>query len=136
VAATEPAALVIRSVVSGLDRSALAGLADVTVVGTRRGGMEIETPRYDRFTHILGDVARRGGTVREIAGNDDIMVTVLVPAHADSRPSHGRVICGRAAKGSRLIVCSSTSRSQNSRRSSMPIRLVIRASSMSSITRR
>jgi hypothetical protein len=99
VAATEPAALVIRSVVSGLDRAALAAIADVRVVGTRREGVEIETPRYDRFTHILADVARRGGTVREIAGNDDIMVTLLVPADTDSRTSHGRVILRTRREG-------------------------------------
>jgi hypothetical protein len=99
VAATEPAVLVIRSVVSGLDRAALGKIADVTIVGARAGGVEIETPRYDRFTRILADIARRGGTVREIAGNDDIMVTVTVPENAESEVRHGRVILRTRREG-------------------------------------
>ena len=107
VAATEPAVLVIRSVVSGLDRAALEEMADVKVVGPRAGGLEIETPRYDRLTRILADIARRGGAVREIAGNDDIMVTLIVPANAESRVRHGRVILRTRREGfssHRLIV--------------------------------
>jgi hypothetical protein len=99
VAATEPAVLVIRSVVSGLDRATLGKIADVTVVGTRAGGLEIETPRYDRFTRILAEIARRGGRVREIAGNDDIMVTLTVPEGAGSQVRHGRVILRTRREG-------------------------------------
>jgi hypothetical protein len=92
VAATAPAALTIRSVVSGLDVPALAQIPDVTVIGPKGDGVEIETPRYDLFTRILVEIARRGGAVREIAGNDDIMVTLTVPAGAASTMQHGRVI--------------------------------------------
>jgi hypothetical protein len=92
VAATEPAILVIRSVVAGLDRTELSTIPNVTIVGDRPGGVEIESPRYDLFTRLLVDIARRGGTIREIAGNDDIMVTLTVPADADSPVQHGRVI--------------------------------------------
>jgi hypothetical protein len=92
VAATAPAQVVIRSVVTGLDQAALARITGVTVVRAGTSGIEIETPRYDLFTRILADIARRGGTIREIAGNDDIMVTVTVPAGAAARVAKGAVI--------------------------------------------
>jgi hypothetical protein len=78
VAATEPAKLEIRSIVAGMDRQALEAIPEVTVIAERGGGFEIETPRYDLFTRILVQIAERGGSVLEIAGNDDIMVTVTV----------------------------------------------------------
>lgn len=92
VASTVPATLVIRSVVSGLEEAELSSIPDVKIISTRDGGVEIETPRYDRFTRILIDIAQRGGTVREIAGNDDVMVTLTVPEGSDSRVRHGIVI--------------------------------------------
>ena len=93
VAAQAPAALLIRSVVTGIDQNTLAGIPTTTIVAVRPGGIEIETPRYDLFTRILAEIARRGGTMREIAGNDDIMVTVTVPAGADApRLPRGHVI--------------------------------------------
>jgi len=39
----------------------------------------IETPRYDIFTHIIADVTAKGGRFVEIAGNDDIMVSLTLP---------------------------------------------------------
>ncbi|HTV01758.1 MAG TPA: hypothetical protein VMF13_14520 [Luteitalea sp.] len=85
-AASAPAALVIRSLVTGLDRERLSSMADVKVVEVRPGGVvEIETPRYARFTQLLAEIARLGGTVSEIAGNDDILVTLAVPRGAQPR---------------------------------------------------
>jgi hypothetical protein len=84
VAATAPAKLTIRSVVSGLDAANLSTIPDVTVIGARGDGVEIETPRYDLFTRILVEIARRGGSVREIAGNDDIMVTLTTPSGVEA----------------------------------------------------
>jgi hypothetical protein len=92
VAATAPAQLVIRSVVTGLDGAALSGIDGVSVVGTGAGGVEVETPRYAAFTDILVEIARRGGILREIAGNDDIMVTLTVPAGAAAGVPYGTVI--------------------------------------------
>jgi len=92
VAATGEATLVIRTVVAGLDARTLASIRDVTVVRTAQTGVEIETPRYDRFTQILSEIARRGGTIREIAGNDDIMVTLTLPPDRPAQLSTGTVI--------------------------------------------
>lgn len=92
VAATGEAQLVIRSVVSGIDAAALSRMSGVTVIGPRADGFEIETPRYDLFTRILVEIARQGGTIREIAGNDEIMVTLTVPEGAQAPPKYGTVI--------------------------------------------
>lgn len=82
VAATEPAQLTIRSVISGLSASSLRTIEGVTVIGARAAGVEIETPRYAAFTRILADIAKRGGTIREIAGNDEIMASLTAPPGA------------------------------------------------------
>jgi len=92
VAATAPAQLEIRSVIAGLDAATLASIADVKVIGPRGDGIEIETPRYDRFTRILVEIAQRGGSIREIAGNDEIMVSLTMPDSATAPVKHGSVI--------------------------------------------
>ena len=70
-------------------RLRLRRMPDVKVVGERENGIEIETPRYDLFTRILVDIARQGGTILEIAGNDEIMVSVTVPDGVSCRSSMG-----------------------------------------------
>jgi hypothetical protein len=107
VAASEQAPLVIRSVVTGLDAAALSKIGGVTVIGPRARGVEIETPRYDLFTRILADIARQGGDIHEIAGNDEVMVTLTAPAGADPRVQHGTVIMRMkrdGISGDRLLV--------------------------------
>ncbi len=91
-AASDPAVLVIRSIVSGVPSRELAGIAGVQVIGERDGATEIETPRYAEFPRIRAAIAQRGGTIREIAGNDDIMVTITTSEGAGFQPAHGRVI--------------------------------------------
>jgi hypothetical protein len=92
VAATAPAQLSIRSIVSGLEATALSRIPGVTVVRERAGGVEIETPRYDLFTGILVEIARRGGAIREIAGNDEIMASITVPGDAAVDLRQGTVL--------------------------------------------
>jgi len=107
VAATAPATLIIHSVVTGLNEAALAGIPEVKVVGARGEGIEIETPRYDLFTRILVEIASRGGELREIAGNDDIMVTLTVPEGGDPKLQQGTVILRLkrdAISGERLLI--------------------------------
>jgi hypothetical protein len=43
------------------------------------GGMSYEIPRYAQFTQIAGELAAAGVNFREIAGNDDIFLTVMAP---------------------------------------------------------
>ncbi|UVC11071.1 hypothetical protein IHQ71_11090 [Rhizobium sp. TH2] len=78
VAATGEAKLEIRSVVSGLSADQLRQIPDVKVISDVADGVVIETPRYDSFTKILIAIAKAGGQIREIAGNDDIMVGAMV----------------------------------------------------------
>jgi hypothetical protein len=77
VAATEVAKLRIRSVVSGLTQEQLLNIEGITVLGTLPGGTLIETPRYRAFTRILEKIALQGGEIKEIAGNNDIMLSAL-----------------------------------------------------------
>ena len=78
-----PAALRIRSVVRGLDGSDLTAEPRIQRIVLRPDGSSvIETPRYREFTQILGSLASRGRDVVEIAGNDDIFVTLLMPPGA------------------------------------------------------
>lgn len=79
VAATGEADLAIRSVVEGMDVGELKAIEGVTVVSEENGVTIIETPRYAAFTRVLAEIVAKGGTIREIAGNDDIMVSILVP---------------------------------------------------------
>lgn len=107
VAATGTADLTIRTMVAGVEPQRLESIDGVRVVGVHDGGVEIETPRYDRFTRILAEVARRGGTILEIAGNDDVMVTLTVAEGFDPRLPQGTVILRLARDGfagDRLLV--------------------------------
>jgi hypothetical protein len=91
VSATGEAKLTIFSIVSGIQATALSAMPDVRVVSESASGILIETPRYDRFTHILADIAKAGGTIHEIAGNDEIMVS-LTAAATDQTPPPGELI--------------------------------------------
>jgi hypothetical protein len=92
VAATGEAQLVIRSIVTGLDAAALAKLPNVKVIASRENGVEIETPRYDIFTRLLVEIAQQGGRIREIAGNDEIMVSLTVPDGSTVRVEPGTLL--------------------------------------------
>lgn len=77
VAGMEPDALTMRSIVTGLSRESLTAIKGVTVITTRPEGTEIETPRYAAFTDLAKTLAAQGGNFIEIAGNDDILFTVI-----------------------------------------------------------
>ena len=77
VAGMEPDALTMRSIVTGRTPEALAGIKGVTVIGQRPEGIEIETPRYRAFTDLAKVMAAQAVSFVEIAGNDDILLTVI-----------------------------------------------------------
>jgi hypothetical protein len=72
-------ALRMRVIVAGMTPEALAQLSDVTVIGAQGTGTEIDTPRYRAFTVLARDIAAGGGAFLEIAGNDDILFTLITP---------------------------------------------------------
>ncbi|MDI3337674.1 hypothetical protein QKW60_14750 [Defluviimonas aestuarii] len=67
----------LRSIVEGLSPETLAEVPGVTLIGARPEGVEIETDRYRAYTLILQNLASRGAEMVEIAGNDDVLMTVL-----------------------------------------------------------
>lgn len=76
VASTGQDELRLRMIVTGLPD----GLPGVVVIGTRPEGTEIETPRYRALTGLLLQMAEAGAEIVEIAGNDDILMTVISDA--------------------------------------------------------
>jgi hypothetical protein len=117
-----PAALRIQSVVRGLDDSDLAADPRIRRIEARPDGTSvIETPRYREFTQILGGLASRGRDVVEIAGNDDMFVTLLMPPGA------------RTAKGELLITVPNQSR-PGWRRDGLAIKVTVLAQLMRSLS--
>jgi hypothetical protein len=75
-----PADLTIHTVVLGLTPADVTRDRRITVVRDLGSGRTlIRTPRYQAYTDLLVDLARRGRNVAEIAGNGKILVTVLTP---------------------------------------------------------
>jgi hypothetical protein len=75
-AALAPAQLTIRSVVAGLDDRDTTG--EIKLIERRADGSSIiETPRYRAFTTIILKLVGREKTLIEIAGNDEVLVTIL-----------------------------------------------------------
>ena len=72
-------ALRIRLMVTGLSTEELGRVPDVTVIQDDGVAALVETNRYRAFTRILEELAFRGADVIEIAGNDEIMFTVISP---------------------------------------------------------
>ena len=83
-----PAALTIRSIVSGLDETDLAAeprikkIREVESADGRHGTL-IETPRYRALTNIIRGFSERKRSVLEIAGNRRILTTVIA---SDGKP--------------------------------------------------
>lgn len=76
-AGLSPAELRLQSVVRGADMARLTADPQVKLIGKIDDqNAVIETPRYRAFTEILVALSTRGDDVVEIAGNDDILVTV------------------------------------------------------------
>lgn len=76
VAATGPDDLTLRLIASDITPGSYP---DATVISERPEGLELETPRYRDLTRILDRLARNGGNLVEIAGNDDILFTATSP---------------------------------------------------------
>lgn len=58
------------------------------------GAYVVSLPRYEAFTKAVLDLSARGVRFVDIAGNDEILVTVLVRRSASPGPPAGRLILG------------------------------------------
>lgn len=67
----------LRMIVTGASAGDLARMDGVIVKDLRDDGIEIETVRYRALTRLLVEMAKKDIDIVEIAGNDDIMLTVL-----------------------------------------------------------
>lgn len=70
-------ALRLQMIVTGVEAARVADWPDVTLVAATDGGLRIETPRYRALTGLMVQMAAQGARFEEIAGNDDILLTVL-----------------------------------------------------------
>lgn len=86
VEASGKAQLRIRSVILGMSPDVLSAITGVEVIDSVAEGVVIESPRYRMFTKILRNIAVAGGDVIEIAGNDEIMVSLIEPDQAVESP--------------------------------------------------
>lgn len=75
-------ALSLRMVVTGAAPEALSEVEGVTVVGPAGEGTEIETARGATLAPTLLALAGAGAEFADIAGNDDILISVLSPQPA------------------------------------------------------
>lgn len=81
----DPAVLTIQSVVGGLSSSELATIPGIKVIrdvgdASSNRGVLVETERYAKFDAFAKDLGRHpGASLREIAGNHRILVTIVVP---------------------------------------------------------
>lgn len=83
VEAAGQAKLTIRTIVHDLSVEELRSIDGVTVIRATPQGTEIDTPRYAAFTDILKQIAAKGGRISEIAGNDEIMLTITGQTRPD-----------------------------------------------------
>ena len=80
-AALGAADLEIMTVVAGLEPEDAGRDSRIRVVRDLGGGRSLMlTPRYQQYTDLVVDLARRGRTIEEIAGNRRILTTALVQA--------------------------------------------------------
>ncbi len=72
-----PDAPTLRMIITGYQAQGEEGLQ---VISARAAGLEVETVRYRALTHLIEELAAGGVDFVEIAGNDDIMLSVISDA--------------------------------------------------------
>lgn len=73
----------LRAVVSGLDRAALQAIPEVTVVGPRSEGLQIETASGADAVAPLAAIVRAGGEIVDIAGAGEVLLLVSAQSEED-----------------------------------------------------
>ncbi|MEM0947242.1 MAG: hypothetical protein AAGK37_07530 [Pseudomonadota bacterium] len=92
---TGPDDLKLHMIITGLPEAMLNQIEGVEVIAVRDAGIEIKTVRYRELTLLIQSLANRGVDFVEIAGNDQIMLTVI-----SSIASHPEAMYSRARQGS------------------------------------
>jgi len=101
-AGLSPAELHIQSVVRGADNTGMTADPQIKLIRQiDNQNAVIETPRYRVFTEILIALSTRGDDVVEIAGNDDVLVTVRAH-HVSGRPG---AVCHPDPVAARMAAC-------------------------------
>lgn len=95
VAATGYDQLRIRMIVRDIGEDVLSSIPEVEVKSRHPEGIEIETPRYRAFRHTLQRLADEGAEFIEIAGNDEILITVI----SDNEASDALITFNRQGYG-------------------------------------
>jgi hypothetical protein len=86
--------LTMKIAVTGVDPQSLPS---ATLIETQGEITILEVPRYRAFTELANTIAKQGGTILEIAGNDDILVSMIIE-RGDFYPSHGHVFLNRSKR--------------------------------------
>lgn len=94
VAQVGPDALTLRMIVRAPEVETFTGFEGATVIARENGSTELETIRYRALTHLMGEMAQSGIDFVEIAGNDEIMLTIL-----SQEATHPEAIYSRARQG-------------------------------------
>jgi len=87
-----PAPLEIYALVNTIPTPVLAEHPEVKVIQQVEDVQLIELPRYEAFTNIVTTLARRDTQLIEIAGNDDILITVLAPGDWSGEIEAGNIL--------------------------------------------
>lgn len=114
VSAAGDAKIVIQSVVTNLSNEQLVAIKNVTVVSSAASEIIIQTPRYRDFFNAIVDISNEGGVVKEIAGNDEVMISAIVKADYDlSIFKNGRIVSRMSRDGyddDRILILIDTSK--------------------------
>lgn len=66
----------LRSVVTNVPESVISAIPSVTLIKRTEDHIVVETPRYRAFTGFVQSIINSNGRFVEIAGNDEIMVSL------------------------------------------------------------
>jgi predicted pyridoxine 5'-phosphate oxidase superfamily flavin-nucleotide-binding protein len=85
--------------VTELTRDQLTSLSNLRVLREHQEGYILEVDRYRLFTQTVRDLSSHGGVITEIAGNDDILISLLSPKEPALIPN-AVILRQSAAQGS------------------------------------
>jgi hypothetical protein len=94
VAGMTPDALTMKIAISNVDPITLQ---DVKLIETQNQVAILDVPRYRIFTRLVEQIASKGGTIQEIAGNDDILVSMIIE-QGDFYPAKDHTLLSRTAR--------------------------------------